>query len=218
MRRSVLLVLRDIAPKSPVFSTNQVARLAEVSVSRASHDLGEAAKLGIVMRIKRGVWGYPLHPDFSPYLLVPHLLGDEGETLSGYVSLVSALALRGLIQQIPGTIHVVTKRQRRRVDTPVGRFEFHRIAPALFGGFDDFGIRIGFPLATAEKAVFDTLLFAVKRGRRFRSLPELRFPRGFRIKEVDGWIARIRDPRARSALTGRWRDLRLRAQVEAEDE
>ncbi len=218
MRRSVLLVLRDIAPKKPVFSTSQVARLAGVSISAASRDLAEAAKEGIVLRMKVGVWGYPLHPDFSPFLLVPFLMGGESEAESGYVSLVSALALRGLIQQMPGTIHVVSLRQRRAVNTPVGRFEFHRMEPALFGGFDDFGIRIGFPLATAEKAVFDTFYFAVKRGRRFKSLPELRFPRGFRRRDVDAWISRIRDSRARSAVTARWRDLQLRAQAEEEDE
>lgn len=213
MRQIVQSALLDLVPRSPVFTTAQLAQLTGISPARVSRDLGEAARSALILRICPGVWAYATHPDFSPYLAVPYLVGGDANSRAGYVSLVTALSLRGLIQQVPGTIQVVVRTQRRAVNSPVGRFEFHVLEPALFGGFEEYGSRTSFPLATAEKALFDTLLLSVKRGRRFRYLPEVSWPIGFKTREVERWIRKIRDLRARSAVTSRWLELRQQAEA-----
>ena len=115
----------------------------------------------VIERIKPGVWAQRTHPDFSPFAAVPYIVSGEQYADRCYVSLLSALALRGMIQQMPGSIHVMVTAQRRALVTPVARYECHRIDPAIFGGFTDFGTRSTFPLATPAKALFDTLLVSV---------------------------------------------------------
>ncbi len=203
MRKSVHAVLTEIIPQAPVFTTAATATAAGVSRDVASRDLGLAAASGLIVRIKSGVWAMPSHPDFSPYLAVPFLVGGEQYSDSAYISLLSALALRGMIQQMPGSIHVMVPVQRRPLSTPVARYEFHRIDRALFGGFTDFGSRVTFPLASPAKALFDTLLVSASRGKRFSHLPELHFPRDFSVREMDQWIARIRSVRLRGAVAAR---------------
>ena len=102
---------------------------------------------------------------------------------------------------------IFTTAQRRALVTPVARYEFHRIDPAIFGGFTDFGTRSTFPLATPAKALFDTLLVSVVRGRRVAFLPEVTFPKSFDFKEMERWIAKIRNPRTRSAVRSKWEQL-----------
>lgn len=205
MRKTLSSVLIEIIPRSPVFTTAAAAELAGVSRDSASRDLGIAAKTGIITRITRGVWALPSHPDFSPFVAVPYIVGGELYSGLGYVSLPSALALRGMNQQMPGSIHVMVQTQRRALVTPVGRYEFHKIDRALFGGFEDFGTRVTFPLATPAKALFDTLLLSASRGKRFAYLPELRFPRTFSRGEMESWIRKIPSIRSRSAVSSRWK-------------
>ena len=64
---------------------------------------------------------------------MPHLFRIGA---AGYVSVLSALNLHGMIEQIPRMVHVVTTTQRPRLLTPVGTYEFHQIHRDLFGGFD----------------------------------------------------------------------------------
>lgn len=161
----------------------------------------------VIERIKPGVWAQRTHPDFSPFAAVPYIVSGEQYADRCYVSLLSALALRGMIQQMPGSIHVMVTAQRRALVTPVARYEFHRIDPAIFGGFTDFGTRSTFPLATPAKALFDTLLVSVVRGRRVAFLPEVTFPKSFDFKEMERWIAKIRNPRTRSAVRSKWEQL-----------
>lgn len=218
MRKSLLAALKEIIPQAPVFTTAAAAKAAGVSRDVASRDLGVAAAAGLIVRMKPGVWAVSSHPDFSPYVAVPFLVGGEQFSGLGYVSLPSALALRGMIQQLPGSVHVMVLAQRRALETPVARFEFHKLDAAVFGGFTDFGSRFSFPLATPAKALFDTLLLSVSRGRRFSYLPELRFTRAFSRREMEHWIARIRSSRLRSAVGNRWAIVRERESIERERE
>lgn len=218
MRKSLRAALREIIPQAPVFTTAAAARTAAVSRAAASRDLGVAESEGLIIRLKPGVWAFPSHPDFSPFAAVPYLVGGEQYSGFGYVSLLSALALRGMIQQIPGTVHVMVAVQRRAIITPVARYEFHKIDESLFGGFTDFGSRFTFPLATPAKALFDTLLLSASRGRRFSYLPELRFPRAFSRREMEFWIAKIRSSRSRSAVAKRWASVSERESVERDRE
>ena len=80
----------------------------------------------------------------------------------------------GLISQIPGSIHVATTGHRRTLDTPVGRYEFLHIKPTMMqAGIAESGTEPPYWMATAEKALLDTLYTGTRRGRRFASLPEL---------------------------------------------
>ena len=204
MNKTGIAVLRDVIPASPVFTTRVAAIAAHVAPDVATRDLARLAALGILTRIAAGVWADVRHPDFSPYAVVPYLLNIRRSKMQGYVSLLSALNLRGMIQQIPRTIHVIVTEQRRSVRTPVGLYEFHQIDSALFGGFEPFGQLGNFDLATPAKALFDSLYLSTRRSRRFGHLPELELTRAFRRTEMTRWIRTIRHAPLRSAVAARW--------------
>lgn len=201
MTRIEDVIFKSLIPRSPVFSTKEVARMAKVQSEVATRALDNLRARGLLTRVMRGLWADTRHPDFSPYAVVPHLLQEE----KGYVSLLSALNLHGMIEQIPRAIHIVVANQRRLIATPVGRYEFHRLSAELIGGHQPYG-RLGlFELATPEKALFDVLYYSARKGRRFSRLPELELPAGFRRKEVDHWIKRIPYRSLRVAVTEKWK-------------
>lgn len=205
MRRVTEAIWSDLHPVSAAFTTSQVAEVAGVSLSNASRDLASLAKRGMVTRVKRGVWATTSHPDFSPYAVVPFLFKTDTD---GYVSLSSALSLHGMISQIPHTIHVMALSQRRKLETPVGTYEFHKLAIELFGGYSPYRRLGNFLIATPEKTLFDTLYLSARRGQRFSYLPELDLPSGFAYQELEKWIARIGHSSLRSAVKERWFKLR----------
>jgi len=204
MNRVSKVIWNSLLPQSPVFSTATVAELAGIGLPVASRDLAKLEREGVVTRITRGLWAVPTHPDFSPYAVVPRLFTERP---GGYVSLLSALNLHGMIEQIPRVVHVVATRQRPHLDTPVGTYEFYRIQPALFDGFQPY-LRTGnFDIATPEKALFDTLYFSARKGRRFRFLPEIGLPEGFSAPGLKRWIRQVDYEPLRIAVQERWQRL-----------
>lgn len=173
---------------SPVFTTRDVAEAAGVRPSNASRDLARLEEAGMLLKVRRGLWAIPNHPDLSPYAVVPHLFSDGEE---GYVSLLSALNLHGMIDQIPQVVHVMATTQRADLVTPVGHYGFHQIRPGLFGGFGAYRGTGNFDIATPEKALFDTLYLSTRKGQRFSHLPELELPGGFSWTQIEEWIDRI---------------------------
>ncbi len=200
-------IWKELLPVSSAFTTSQVAEAADVHPHNASRDLARMAERGLITHVHRGLWAAPSHPEFSPYAVVPHLFDDEEE---GYVSVLSALSLHGLINQIPQAVHVVTRRQRQKVRTPVGTYEFHVLQDQLFGGFKPHQRTSAFLLARPEKALFDTLYLSTRRGSRYRRLPEVELPPDFSIEELDSWIARIRYAPVATAVRARWEELQHR--------
>ena len=215
MNKVAKVVWSELLPSSPVFSTSAVAERAGVSLPNASGALSALERQGMVTRIRRGLWAVPAHPDFSPYAVVPHLFTDAR---AGYVSLLSALSLHGMIEQIPRVVQVVTTSQRPVLRTPVGTYAFHRIEEALFGGFTAYRRMGSFDIAVPEKAVFDTLYLSARKGRRFVSLPEVELPRSFSSGGVEYWIGMISDPPLRNAVHRRWETLTQRAARAEESE
>lgn len=204
MNKVASVIWSELLPLSPVFGTADVAKRAGIVLSNASRDLAKLETDGMVTRVRRGLWAVPGHPDFSPYAVVPHLFAERP---GGYVSLLSALNLHGMIDQIPPVVHVVTTAQRPVLNTPVGTYEFYRIQANLFGGFKPYR-RIGnFDIATPEKALFDTLYFAARKGRRFASLPEVELPGAFSVPDVKRWIGLVDHPPLRTAVRERWESL-----------
>lgn len=120
------------------------------------------------------------------------------------MSLLSALNLRGTTDQIP---HVVTTTQRPVLNTPVAAYEFYRIQAGLYGGFDPYRRTGNFDIATAEKALFDTLYLSARKGRRFAFLPEVELPAGFSVSELENWVELIDYPPLRIAVRKRWERL-----------
>lgn len=88
---------------------------------------------------------------------------------------------------------------------------FHRIEEALFGGFTAYRRTGSFDIATPEKAVFDTLYFSARKGRRFAALPEVELPTQFSARDVERWIGLIGHAPLRTAVQRRWQALSRRA-------
>jgi predicted transcriptional regulator of viral defense system len=212
MKKVTQIVWNELLPRSPVFTTAEVAERVGVALSNASRDLAELEKRGMLVRVRRGLWAVQGHPDFSPYAVIPHLFEQRP---GGYLSLLSALNLHGMMEQIPRVVQLVTSRQRSTLRTPVGTYEFHQIAPKMFGGYGLYRRTGNFDIATPEKALFDTLYLSARKGRRFVALPELEVPAGFSASEVEHWIERIDHRPLRTAARERWAHVASRVGVGA---
>lgn len=158
--------------KNVFFSTGQFAKQTGISISSASRRLAALKKADDVMAITRGVWGQKNHPYFNIYGAVPLLLGLE----RGYVSFLTALHKHDVLSQIPSAVQIATTGHSRKLETPIGYFEFFHLQPQLMQtGIEISEGQLEYPLATAEKALFDTLYISTRKGRRFQKLPELDF-------------------------------------------
>jgi predicted transcriptional regulator of viral defense system len=158
--------------------------------------LRRLSKAGLVTAFRKGVWALVERPDplaMAEYATTPY---------PAYVSLQTALYQRGLIEQIPSMIYLVSLARTARVKTAAGTYSVHHVQPVLFGGFEvlpDSGIKLALP----EKALVDSLYLSPTRGRLFASLPEIEIPRGFRRAEAKKWISRIPSARVRTIVAGR---------------
>ncbi len=177
---------------TPILTTGEAAAALRVSLSAASRTLRTLERGGLARRIRYGLWTIATEP-FDPRRIVPHLT----RPYPAYVSFESALAAHGAIDQIPREIAVASLAKPRRVRTAVGTFAIHRLPPELFAGFAD---RDGVPLASAEKALFDSCYVAAASGAPARRLPELDLPATFSRRSVDAWIARIPSARLRTLV------------------
>lgn len=195
-------------PEFVVFTTRDYATAQGTSMSSASRRLDSLAERKALTRVTKGVWANTSHPHFHPLACVPYLLGKE----HGYVSFLSALHLHGVLSQIPRSQQVATTGRPRVLESPVGRFEFLRIKPELMSdGIDWSDTHQPYLMASAEKALLDTLYIATRKSRRFASLPELDLDRPFRRREFERLLKQLPYPaRIRSAIASRWNSPSLR--------
>jgi hypothetical protein len=130
---------------------------------------------GRLTRLRRG-----LYVVNAPYRVrVPHPFRIAARLVEpSYVSLESALAYRGVGDKVSAEVSSVTTRRTTAYETPLGRFRYRVVKPALFGGFDELELPDGqiAPVATAEKALVD-LLYLAPPGTLARQLAELGIPR-----------------------------------------
>jgi predicted transcriptional regulator of viral defense system len=176
----------------PVVETREAATRLGLSVPAASQQLRSLERSGIVRRLRRGLW--LLRPDTEPFALPAYLTAPY----PAYVSLWSALARHGMIEQVPRQVYVASLARTQQVHTSVGDFSIHHLAPELLGGYAP--MREGGHLATPEKALFDTIYLLTPRGGQIR-LPELQLPEEFDERQLDEWTPRIQRPRLRTMVS-----------------
>lgn len=174
----------------PVLRTSDAAAALGQSKSAATMTLSRLAVAGLVTRVRQGVWW--IDGAIDPYVLPEYLTAP----LESYVSLHTALHLRGVIEQIPEVVYAVSLARTQQVRTRVAAFSIHHLAPEVWGGFDV--TPKGVKLATAEKALFDFAYLSAGRSRLFTSLPEVELPRGFDRKELRRWTSQIPSERSRT--------------------
>lgn len=159
---------------APVVRTNDAAAHWGASPALASKMLARLAVAGHVTRLQRGIWQIDLAA--APWTLHPYMTDPS----LSYLSLQTALFHHGMIDQIPTTIHLISTAKTRTIQTPLGTYAVHQVAPGFFCGFEPFA---GGPaqMATPEKALVDFFYFRPTRNRSFRALPELEIPKGFKL-------------------------------------
>jgi predicted transcriptional regulator of viral defense system len=174
----------------PVVRTADAAAALAQSTAAASMTLSRLVESGLVTPVRHGTWW--VQGTIDPYRLPEYLTAP----LPSYLSLHTALHLRGLIEQIPEVIYAVSLARTQRLETRAGTFSVHHVAPEVFGGFEE--TPAGLKLATAEKALFDFAYLSGGRSRLFTALPELELPRDFRRAVLRRWVQRIPSERGRT--------------------
>lgn len=176
----------------PFFSSQEAALLLGISSSSATQILTGLANHRLIGRIRRGHWSVDPTPKplaFASWVTAP---------LPSYVSVHTALYHHGMIEQIPSVIYVVSLGKTERVDTRIGVYSVHQIAPPLFGGYEE---REQVRMATPEKAIFDFLYLARGGSGLFAGLPEIEIPPSFRVQDLTMWVNRISDKAVRRRVS-----------------
>jgi len=189
----------------PIFTTKEVASVRSGTVSATTQVLTRMERQGLLLKVKRNLWCDPADPRFNRFGLIPYLAGNH----RAYLSLLSALNLHGLIDQIPQQVYAVTTGPTKTVRTEVGVFSFHRIQPEFFDGFDWYGTAKTFLIASPEKALVDALYLSTRRGTRFRHIPSLDLTQMSDPARIAYWVERIPDPRIRKAVDSRLEEMGL---------
>ena len=189
-----------------IFTTRDFANYSNISMPAASKRLSRLGDKKLLTRITKGLWANTSHPWFHPLACVPHLLGKE----QGYVSFLTALHLHGLVSQIPKTLQIATTGHSRTLDSPVGFYEFLQIKPELMKqGTQWSDTRLPYLMATAEKALIDTLYLSTRKSRRFARLPEVDIRQtAFRKREFERLLNQLPiPPRISVVIRARWEAL-----------
>lgn len=193
----------------PIFTTKEVSAVRGGTVSATTQVLARMERQGLLLKVKRNLWCDPSDPRFNRFGLIPYLAGNH----RAYLSLLSALNLHGVIDQIPQQVYAVTIGPTKTVRTEVGIFSFHRIQPEFFDGFDWYGANKTFLIASAEKALVDALYLSTRRGTRFRYLPSLDLAQLSDPALIVHWVEKIPDPRIRKAVDRRVEEMGLPLQT-----
>lgn len=177
-----------------VVTTNEAAAIWETSVRTAGRRLQAMERGDLVRGLRRGLWA--LDPDVAPFAVAPFLTAP----FPAYVSFWSALYRHQMIEQIPRQISVASLDRARMIETAIGVFEVHHIAPELFGGYE--GSQESGYLASPEKALFDVVYVRAASGSR-AFFPELSLPEDLDHQELGNWTERIDSPRLRTLVSRR---------------
>lgn len=172
-----------------VFTTSDMATLAGFEPDAAAQALRRLAERKVVVRIKRGLWLNQLVDDLNPFEAVPYLTAPW----PSYVSLYSALADHGMIEEIPQIAYAVSSDIPAKYRTAIGTFHFHYLPPRLIWGYEVRKVGpAAYPIADAEKAFLDLAYLALSS----RSPLELPYKRGNQWKldqkKIEAYSLRIK--------------------------
>ncbi|MSO40294.1 MAG: hypothetical protein EXQ70_00055 [Solirubrobacterales bacterium] len=176
-----------------VTTTREAAARWQTAPRNASRRLRTMEEAGLVRRLRQGLWA--LH-DIQPFALAPYLTAP----FPAYVSFWSALSRHDMIEQIPRQISVASLDRARRIQTAIGVYAIHHLAPELFEGYR--GSEADGYLATPEKAFFDAVYVRTAAGGR-AFFPELSLPVGFDHTQLEQWTGRITTQRLRTLVSHR---------------
>ena len=112
-----------------VVTTREASVALGLDPSAATHALTRLAEVGLVRRLRHGVWQIG-GGTLDPLLVLPALT----QPYPSYVSLWSALFGHGMIGQIPRSVYAVSLGRARSVKTEAGEFRIHHVTPDLYGG------------------------------------------------------------------------------------
>lgn len=147
-----------------VFHTSDIAVYFNITTENASKILGRLAKENHLVHLKRGLWA--VNGKLDPLELPNYLLSPS----PAYISFQSALYYHNVIDQIPSVIYAAALHKTIKFITPIAVISFHQIHPSFFFGYTYNG---KIKMATAEKALIDTLYLSSARSNLFTALPEL---------------------------------------------
>ena len=181
----------------PVMTTREASTRWQTDPVTAGRRLRAIEAAGLARHLRRGLWS--LDPAMPPFALAPYLTAP----FPADVSLWSALAHHGLIEQIPGQVSIASLGRPRQIETSIGTFDVHRLAGEVFGGFEGSG-KSGY-VATPEKALFDVVYVRAAAGRK-AYFPELSLPGTFDRSVLHLWTDRIPSPRLRTMVSRRLRE------------
>lgn len=140
------------------FTTADLITLTGMKPSAATQALRRLAAHHLVGRIKRGLWMNRLVQNLHPYEAVPHLKAPW----PAYVSLYSALADYGIVEEVPHLIYAVTSNRPKRYQTPLGTFQIHHLPSRLMWGYEVRGTpQAAYLIAEPEKAFLDLAYLAL---------------------------------------------------------
>ena len=193
--------------RRPVFSTREIYALSGKSLSAVVQGLNNLCRQGALIKIRRGVWAESTAQPITSFRIIPYLPSGERT----YLSFISALHLYGIIEQIPQVITCASLAHSRTVDTALGTFSIHRIAPDFFFGFDWHKTSGDLLIAAPEKALLDCLYLSGRKGNRYKYFPELHFPPSFSFAQAQRWTKAIKDSRLRKFVKMRLDDIRREA-------
>ncbi len=183
-----------------VLTSDEIATAWGSSASATNHMLASLEGDGLVKRLRRGVWAVPTGWGASIDPLDALLVLTR--PYPSYGSLWTALAVHGMIEQIPRSFHSVSLDRARRIATSIGEFRVHAIHPELFGGMAGAtGSRAG--MATPEKALFDTVYVHTVYRMAHLSLPEVTLTKDFDRAALLEWVDRIASARLQTIVARR---------------
>jgi len=170
----------------PTFFTKDAAMVLGVTDKYAAIILARLEKQQAIVHLARGRWAYS---DSVDPLILPSILAFP---MKAYVSLYSALYYRGMIDQIPSTVFAISNGKTKIFETPIAKISIHSINPFLFTGYEMIGKNC-ILMATAEKALFDTLYLMPAKSNLFKRLTELELPDDFNFSHFKPWIKQVKN-------------------------
>lgn len=178
------------------FSTTDAAAHLRIGRGVASKTLDRLKQAGHLLRLRRGVWGFP--DKMNGLMLPQHLTAP----FPSYISLQTALYHHGMISQMAAVTYAMSLARTRVYDTPLGRVSIHHVVPEFFFGFEQ--NENGIWMALPEKALLDIFYLSPAKSGLFKTLPEVEFPKNFSIRSAKNMIGKIKSEKRRKIVTTRF--------------